>query len=196
MKLRLLLLFSLVSFSLWAQKPIVEVKIIQNGEEIEVKDNEVSLQKDEFALEIRFNKKKIKFLMLNASSQDNYYVLNENEEIPNTKYLTAFSVAEYPFNLDRRIYDDLEIFNNLAPPFEHRGNLMHHFSTYEAKCKWATGLKEIRKIHVEDEDILIKDWDGQTIYLFLVGIDKKHDESQNLNAEAIIYKWKLKINWK
>lgn len=192
----LLLFFSILSLSLWSQKPIVEVHIIQDDKIIEVKGNVVRLDKAEFALEIKFNRKKIKFLMLNASSQDTYYLLEKNDAIPNLKYLTAFSVAEYPFNLDRRIYDDLEIFNILGPPKSHRGNLMHHFSTYEQKCKWATGLKEIRKVKIEEEDISIKDLDDQPLYLFLLGIDKKHEDNQPLNTEAILFKWKLKINWK
>lgn len=191
-----LLFFSILSLSSWAQKPIVEIKVIQDDKVIEIEENEISLKKDEFALEIQFNRKKIKFLMFNASSQDTYYQLNENDAIPNLKYLTAFSVAEYPFNLDRRIYDDLEIFNTLGPPRAHRGNLMHNFSTYEQKCKRSTGLKEIRKVKVEEEDILIKDLDDQALYLFLLGIDKKHEDNQKLKAEAILFKWKLKINWK
>ncbi len=197
MKFRLLIIhfILLISGSSIAQK--FEVKLKQSGEYVKVENEIALLQKGNFEIELIFDNK-IGEIYVNAAYEDLFYLSDDNKPVPELKNYLGYKVAEYPFNLDRKLYVDIETVHYMGPEYEYKGNKMHNFNTLKKKGKLLYGLREVSKINDRSNEFEVKDV-KKPIYLYIVALKKNKDKytsMDNLKDENVLFRKKFKIDWK
>jgi hypothetical protein len=155
MKNYLLLSILLLSTIFHAQKSDFTVSIMQNGKEIKVKNNEVTLNKAPFALVYKFQGENVWALIAGsndkiteayASSIDSQVVFISKAE---------FGGADGYFNESKSIRAwDGEIETTII--FE--DNEHHRFDSIYTKGKWAYGIRIIEELSTRNEPLLVEDW--------------------------------------
>lgn len=165
------------------------VEILQNGQAIEIINNEVELDKKEF--QIRITLKKQDGVFMSASFQRNYFDLNKNDSIKDYKWLNCKAFAENEFNKDKKLFIDDELVSYL---FYDKKYDWHRFDKeIIVKGKEITGTKTIKYLYIMDTktQIDLKNID-KDIYLFFVATEKwvKGETPKECGRLKIRIKWK------
>jgi len=182
------ILFLIMGFTKLKSKKF-EVEILQNGQRIEIVNNTVELEKEEF--QIRITLKKQHGVYMSASFQRDYFDLGEDEAIKDYKWLASKVLAEATFNENKELFTDDE---SLSYLFYDKTQDWHRFDKeVKVKRRKVIGTKTVRKIRIKDtkEEIPLADI-SQDIYLFFVATERYE---RNKIAEEF-GRLKVQIKWK
>ena len=179
--------------TLFAQKPSVfEIEIIQNGSKIPVEENTVYLYKSSFAIKVIFYDSKNVFLNILTSPE--YFALASNTSIDVLQDMSAMVYAEYPKNLSRQLFIDMQKpygFHLLALESDNNNRGFDEIELSAPKQGRRT-IDSLFVMHDFDnrENIQFRDF-SQELFLTFLSREKNADQNFTESQRTVInIKWK------
>jgi hypothetical protein len=191
-----IILFS--AFSAFSQS--VKVEIIQSGKKVKTKQESILLEKNDFEFVISFSKRPEKAyeIYLNLSYEDKYFEAADSDSAPEAENLLFYTIAEIPFNHNKKIYVDLEAFHFLGPTTMHKGIEKHNFDTLIQKSDKFIGIRKVRYFDDRKKGFSVKEIE-KPLYLYIVAFKKDNNSRnslENLKNENVCFRLHKKIIWK
>jgi hypothetical protein len=185
----------MLSFNGFSQK--VTFKLKQNGKNIKQEAGILRLEKDDFDIEISFDKN-VSQIYLNLTYDDLYYNAKDNKIAPEVENLLFYKIAESGFNTYEKIYVDPEAFHYLGPKYIVKGKERHDFSKLVETSKKSIGTRKVSFFDDRKNSFSINEI-NKPLYLYVIGLQKDKNSKnglENLKNENVCFRLHSKIDWK
>ena len=187
MKSLLIFTFSIISFLSFSQKYEYELFLMQHGEKVKIKNNQVTIEKAAFQLVYKF-KEPISWGLIAGSNTNMQDAFSKGSDEMEKLLLKAESGgADGYFNED----ESIRAWNGkLQTSILYEDDQHHRFDSIYREGNWIFGVRTISFLSTENDALMIEEWPDST--LIIGTVNTKYSSNVDFKPKTKILKLNLK----
>lgn len=187
MKSLLIFTFSIISFLSFSQKYEYELFLMQHGEKVKIKNNQVTIEKAAFQLVYKF-KEPISWGLIAGSNTNMQDAFSKGPDDMEKLLLKAESGgADGYFNED----ESIRAWNGkIQTSILYEDDQHHRFDSIYREGNWIFGVRTISFLSTENDALMIEEWPDST--LIIGTVNTKYSSNVDFKPKTRILKLNLK----
>ena len=187
MKSLLIFTFSIISFLSFSQKYEYELFLMQHGEKVKIKNNQVTIEKAAFQLVYKF-KEPISWGLIAGSNTNMQDAFSKGSDEMEKLLLKAESGgADGYFNED----ESIRAWNGkIQTSILYEDDQHHRFDSIYRKGNWIFGVKTVSFLSTENDALMVEEWPDST--LIIGTVNTKYSSNIDFKPKTTILKLNLK----
>ena len=187
MKSLLIFTFSIISFLSFSQKYEYELFLMQHGEKVKIKNNQVTIEKAAFQLVYKF-KEPISWGLIAGSNTNMQDAFSKGSDEMEKLLLKAESGgADGYFNED----ESIRAWNGkIQTSILYEDDQHHRFDSIYIEGNWIFGVRTISFLSTENDALMIEEWPDST--LIIGTVNTKYSSNVDFKPKTKILKLNLK----
>jgi len=187
MKSLLIFTFSIISFLSFSQKYEYELFLMQYGEKVKIKNNQVTIEKAAFQLVYKF-KEPISWGLIAGSNTNMQDAFSKGSDDMEKLLLKAESGgADGYFNED----ESIRAWNGkIQTSILYEDDQHHRFDSIYREGNWIFGVRTISFLSTENDALMIEEWPDST--LIIGTVNTKYSSNVDFKPKTKILKLNLK----
>ena len=187
MKSLLIFTFSIISFLSFSQKYEYELFLMQHGEKVKIKNNQVTIEKAAFQLVYKF-KEPISWGLIAGSNTNMQDAFSKGSDEMEKLLLKAESGgADGYFNED----ESIRAWNGkIQTSILYEDDQHHRFDSIYREGNWIFGVRTISFLSTENDALMIEEWPDST--LIIGTVNTKYSSNVDFKPKTKILKLNLK----
>ncbi len=187
MKSLLIITFSIISFLSFSQKYEYELFLMQHGEKVKIKNNQVTIEKAAFQLVYKF-KEPISWGLIAGSNTNMQDAFSKGSDEMEKLLLKAESGgADGYFNED----ESIRAWNGkIQTSILYEDDQHHRFDSIYREGNWIFGVRTISFLSTENDALMIEEWPDST--LIIGTVNTKYSSNVDFKPKTKILKLNLK----
>jgi len=187
MKSLLIFTFSIISFLSFSQKYEYELFLMQHGEKVKIKNNQVTIEKAAFQLVYKF-KEPISWGLIAGSNTNMQDAFSKGSDDMEKLLLKAESGgADGYFNED----ESIRAWNGkIQTSILYEDDQHHRFASIYREGNWIFGVRTISFLSTENDALMIEEWPDST--LIIGTVNTKYSSNVDFKPKTKILKLNLK----
>lgn len=187
MKSLLIFTFSIISFLSFSQKYEYELFLMQHGEKVKIKNNQVTIEKAAFQLVYKF-KEPISWGLIAGSNTNMQDAFSKGSDDMEKLLLKAESGgADGYFNED----ESIRAWNGkIQTSILYEDDQHHRFDSIYREGNWIFGVRTISFLSTENDALMIEEWPDST--LIIGTVNTKYSSNVDFKPKTKILKLNLK----
>jgi len=187
MKSLLIFTFSIISFLSFSQKYEYELFLMQHGEQVKIKNNQVTIEKGAFQLVYKF-KEPISWGLIAGSNTNMQDAFSKGPDDMEKLLLKAESGgADGYFNED----ESIRAWNGkIQTSILYEDDQHHRFDSIYREGNWIFGVRTISFLSTENDALMIEEWPDST--LIIGTVNPKYSSNVDFKPKTRILKLNLK----
>ncbi len=187
MKSLLIFTFSIISFLSFSQKYEYELFLMQHGEKVKIKNNQVTIEKAAFQLVYKF-KEPISWGLIAGSNTNMQDAFSKGSDEMEKLLLKAESGgADGYFNED----ESIRAWNGkIQTSILYEDDQHHRFDSIYREGNWIFGVRTISFLSTENDALMIEEWPYST--LIIGTVNTKYSSNVDFKPKTKILKLNLK----
>lgn len=187
MKSLLIFTFSIISFLSFSQKYEYELFLMQYGEKVKIKNNQVTIEKAAFQLVYKF-KEPISWGLIAGSNTNMQDAFSKGSDDMEKLLLKAESGgADGYFNED----ESIRAWNGkIQTSILYEDDQHHRFDSIYREGNWIFGVRTISFLSTENDELMIEEWPDST--LIIGTVNTKYSSNVDFKPKTKILKLNLK----
>jgi hypothetical protein len=187
MKSLLIFTFSIISFLSFSQKYEYELFLMQHGEKVKIKNNQVTIEKAAFQLVYKF-KEPISWGLIAGSNTNMQDAFSKGSDEMEKLLLKAESGgADGYFNED----ESIRAWNGkIQTSILYEDDQHHRFDSIYREGNWIFGVRTISFLSTENDALIIEEWPDST--LIIGTVNTKYSSNVDFKPKTKILKLNLK----
>lgn len=187
MKSLLIFTFSIISFLSFSQKYEYELFLMQHGEKVKIKNNQVTIEKASFQLVYKF-KEPISWGLIAGSNTNMQDAFSKGSDDMEKLLLKAESGgADGYFNEG----ESIRAWNGkIQTSILYEDEQHHRFDSIYREGNWIFGVRTISFLSTENDALMIEEWPDST--LIIGTVNTKYSSNEDFKPKTKILKLNLK----
>ena len=187
MKSLLIFTFSIISFLSFSQKYEYELFLMQHGEKVKIKNNQVTIEKAAFQLVYKF-KEPISWGLIAGSNTNMQDAFSKGSDDMEKLLLKAESGgADGYFNED----ESIRAWNGkIQTSILYEDDQHHRFDSIYREGNWIFGVRTISFLSTENDALMIEEWPDSA--LIIGTVNTKYSSNEDFKPKTKILKLNLK----
>jgi len=187
MKSLLIFIFSIISFLSFSQKYEYDLFLMQHGEKVKIKNNQVTIEKAAFQLVYKF-KEPISWGLIAGSNTNMQDAFSKGSDDMEKLLLKAESGgADGYFNKD----ESIRAWNGkIQTSILYEDDQHHRFDSIYSEGNWIFGVRTISFLSTENDELMIEEWPDST--LIIGTVNTKYSSNVDFKPKTKILKLNLK----